>query len=164
MPIMPKVLLLPAPTNHDRIARARALGTSDNARLRPTGSGATSIAAMRPWRRGGRRDGGFRNAMFWADPDFRGRKRKRFWCLRTKRPERKLDTSGLTSINILCKRLTCWLFQWLQSGFFQENVLYPIWTCTEPIFSDSRCPMIIFADFRDPIFNSSDPNRVPKTP
>jgi len=24
--------------------------------------------------------------------------------------------------------------------------------------------MIIFFDFRDPIFNSRDPNRVPKTP
>ena len=33
-----------------------------------------------------------------------------------------------------------------------------------PIFFDSRGPMIIFSDFRDPIFNSRDPNRVPKTP
>jgi len=30
--------------------------------------------------------------------------------------------------------------------------------------SDSRDPMIIFSDSRDPIFNSRDPNRVPKTP
>jgi len=28
-----------------------------------------------------------------------------------------------------------------------------------PDFSDSRDPMIIFADSRDPIFNSRDPNR-----
>jgi len=34
----------------------------------------------------------------------------------------------------------------------------------DPIFSDSRDPMIIFSDSRDPIFNSRDPNRVPKTP
>ena len=33
-----------------------------------------------------------------------------------------------------------------------------------PIFSDSRNPMIIFFDSRDPIFNSRDPNWVPKTP
>jgi len=33
-----------------------------------------------------------------------------------------------------------------------------------PDFSDSRESMIIFSDFRDPIFNSRDPNRVPKTP
>ena len=34
----------------------------------------------------------------------------------------------------------------------------------DPIFSDSRDPMIIFSDSRDPIFNSRDPIRVPKTP
>jgi len=34
----------------------------------------------------------------------------------------------------------------------------------EPNFSDSRDPMIIFSDPRDPIFNSRDPNWVPKTP
>jgi len=34
----------------------------------------------------------------------------------------------------------------------------------DPIFSESRDPMIIFSDFRDPIFNSKDPNRVTKTP
>ena len=33
-----------------------------------------------------------------------------------------------------------------------------------PDVSDSRDPMIIFADYRDPIFNSRDLNRVPKTP
>jgi len=32
-----------------------------------------------------------------------------------------------------------------------------------PIFSDARDPMIIFSDSRDPIFDSRDPNRVPKT-
>jgi len=32
------------------------------------------------------------------------------------------------------------------------------------ILSDSRDPMIIFPDHRDPIFNSKDPNRVLKTP
>jgi len=31
-------------------------------------------------------------------------------------------------------------------------------------FSDIRDAMIIFADSRDPIRNSRDPNRVPKTP
>jgi len=38
----------------------------------------------------------------------------------------------------------------------------------DPIFSDSRDPMIIFSDSRDPILNSRDllsnPDRVPKTP
>jgi len=33
-----------------------------------------------------------------------------------------------------------------------------------PYFSDSRDPMVIFSDSRGPIFNSRDPNRVPKTP
>jgi len=32
------------------------------------------------------------------------------------------------------------------------------------IFSDFRDPMTIFADSRNPIFNSRDPNQVPKTP
>ena len=49
-------------------------------------------------------------------------------------------------------------------GFFKENVRYPVWTCRDPIFSDSRYPMIIFADYRDPIFKSRDPNRVHKIP
>jgi len=31
-----------------------------------------------------------------------------------------------------------------------------------PDFSDSRDPLVIFSYFRDPIFNSMDPNRVPK--
>jgi len=34
----------------------------------------------------------------------------------------------------------------------------------DPIFPDSRNPIIIFSDSRDPIFNSKDPIRVPKTP
>ena len=38
--------------------------------------------------------------------------------------------------------------------FFKENIRYRVWTCRDPIFSDSR----------DPIFNSRDPNRVCKTP
>jgi len=42
------------------------------------------------------------------------------------------------------------------SSFFKENVRYPESTC--------RDPMIIFSDSSDPIFNSKDPNRVPKTP
>ena len=33
-----------------------------------------------------------------------------------------------------------------------------------PLFSDSRDPIIIFSDSRDPIWNSMDPNHVPKTP
>jgi len=44
--------------------------------------------------------------------------------------------------------------------FLKENVRYPVWTCTDPIFSYSRDPMIIFPDSRDPIFTSG----VPKTP
>ena len=44
--------------------------------------------------------------------------------------------------------------------FLKENVRYPVWTCRDPIFSDSRDPMIIFSDSKDPILNS----RVPKTP
>jgi len=34
----------------------------------------------------------------------------------------------------------------------------------DPIFSDSRNLMIIFSDYKDTIFNSRDPNRVPKSP
>jgi len=34
----------------------------------------------------------------------------------------------------------------------------------DPIFSDSKDPMIIISDSSDLIFNSRDPNRVPKTP
>ena len=34
----------------------------------------------------------------------------------------------------------------------------------DPIFSGFRDPMIFFSDSRDSIFNSRDPNRVPKTP
>jgi len=34
----------------------------------------------------------------------------------------------------------------------------------DPILSDFRDPMIIFFGSRDPIFNSRNPNRVPKTP
>jgi len=34
----------------------------------------------------------------------------------------------------------------------------------DPIFFDSKDPMMIFADSRNPIFNSRDPNWVPKTP
>jgi len=45
--------------------------------------------------------------------------------------------------------------------FFKENVRYPVGArlsdFRDPIFSDSRNPMIIFADSRDP-------NWVPKTP
>jgi len=48
--------------------------------------------------------------------------------------------------------------------FFKENVRYPVWTCRDPIFSDFRDALIIFFDSRDPIFNSRDPIRVPKTP
>jgi len=33
-----------------------------------------------------------------------------------------------------------------------------------PIFSDFRDPLIIFSDSRDLIFNSMEPNLVPKTP
>jgi len=34
----------------------------------------------------------------------------------------------------------------------------------DPIFYDSMDPMISFSDSGAPIFNSRDPNRVPKTP
>jgi len=33
-----------------------------------------------------------------------------------------------------------------------------------PIVFDSRDAVMVFSDCRDPIFNSTDPNRVPKTP
>ena len=46
---------------------------------------------------------------------------------------------------------------WVYPGYFKENVRYPVWTCRDPIFSDSKDPMIIFSDSRDPIFNSRDP-------
>jgi len=46
--------------------------------------------------------------------------------------------------------------------FFKENVRYPVRTCRDPIFSDSRDLMITFSDSRVPIFNSRDPNRVLK--
>jgi len=45
----------------------------------------------------------------------------------------------------------------LDSGFFKENVRYPVWTCRDPIFNDSMDPMLIFCDSREPIW-------VPKTP
>jgi len=48
--------------------------------------------------------------------------------------------------------------------FFKENVRYPMRICRDPIFFDSRDPMMIFSDCRDPIFNSRDPNRVSETP
>jgi len=48
--------------------------------------------------------------------------------------------------------------------FFKQTVRYPVWPCRDPIFFDSRDPMKIFSDSRDPIFNSRDPNRVPETP
>jgi len=32
----------------------------------------------------------------------------------------------------------------------------------DPIFSDFKDPMMIFSDSRDPIFNSRNPNPVPK--
>jgi len=51
-----------------------------------------------------------------------------------------------------------------KAGCFKENVRYPVWTCRDPIFSNSRDVMIIFSDSGDPIFNSRDPNRVPETP
>jgi len=33
-----------------------------------------------------------------------------------------------------------------------------------PDFSDSRDPMIIFSDSKDPIFNSKELNQIPETP
>jgi len=47
--------------------------------------------------------------------------------------------------------------------FFKENVRYPVCTCRDPILSDSKDPITIFVDSRDPIFSSRDPTRVPKT-
>jgi len=47
---------------------------------------------------------------------------------------------------------------------FKKNVRNPVWTCRDPIFFDSRDPMITFSDSRNPIFNSRDPNRISKTP
>jgi len=50
-------------------------------------------------------------------------------------------------------RWPLWLYSYKQ-GFLKENFRYPVWTCRDPIFSNSG----------DPIFNSGDPNRFPKTP
>jgi len=65
-------------------------------------------------------------------------------------------------INLSCKHMcvrkdsvTC---------FFKENIRYPVWTRWDPIFSDSGNPIIIFSNSKDPIFNSTDLNRVPETP
>jgi len=41
--------------------------------------------------------------------------------------------------------------------FFKENIRYLVWICRDPIFSNSKEPMMIFSDSRDP-------NGVPKTP
>jgi len=46
----------------------------------------------------------------------------------------------------------------MYSVFFKESVRYPVWTCRDPIFSDSKDSMIIFSDPRDPIVNSREPN------
>ena len=69
---------------------------------------------------------------------------------------------------------------WSGAGFFKKNVRYLVWTCRDPIslilgtgfcsdsrdpiFSECRDPITIFADSRDPIFNSREQNRVAKTP
>ena len=55
------------------------------------------------------------------------------------------------------------LIMHLQS-FCKENLRYLVWTCRDPIFSDSRDLMMILSDDRDPILNSKDPNRVPEAP
>jgi len=60
----------------------------------------------------------------------------------------------------------------LKPVFLKENVRYPVWTCRDPIssdsrdpiFSDSKDPMINSSESRDPIFDSRDPNQVPETP
>jgi len=46
--------------------------------------------------------------------------------------------------------------KYIMASFFKETVRYLVWTC--------RDPMTMFTDSRDPMFNSRDPNRVPKTP
>jgi len=48
--------------------------------------------------------------------------------------------------------------------FFKETARYTVWTSRDPIFSNTRDLMINFSDSKDPIFNSRDPIRVPKTP
>jgi len=35
------------------------------------------------------------------------------------------------------------------AGFFKEKGRYQVWTCMDPIFSDSRDLMIIFSDCTD---------------
>jgi len=60
--------------------------------------------------------------------------------------------------NLLSFRNTC-----MVQFFFKENVRYLVWTCRDPIFCDSRDPMITLSDSRDPIFNSRDLNWVSKT-
>jgi len=55
-------------------------------------------------------------------------------------------------------------YQVLVDSCFKDNVKYPVWTCRNPTFSDCREPMIILCGSRDPVFNSMNPNRVPKIP
>jgi len=56
------------------------------------------------------------------------------------------DQFGLVGRFSLCQGFPSWVTCAPRAGFFEENVRYPVWTC------------------RDPIFNSRDPIRVPKTP
>jgi len=76
--------------------------------------------------------------------------------------EGESNSSCIVSI-VLCITSFCVSICLLQA-FFKENVRYPIWIFRDPIFSDTRDPMIIFSDYRDLILNSRGPNRVPKTP
>jgi len=61
----------------------------------------------------------------------------------------------MCAIYFRCKIFS--MFYYLKQGFFKENVRNLLWICRDPIFSDFRDPMIIFADSRDPI-------RVPRKP
>jgi len=49
-----------------------------------------------------------------------------------------------------------WILERLKQVFFKESVRYLVWT--------SRDLMMIFSDSRDSIFNSRDPNGIPKIP
>jgi len=70
----------------------------------------------------------------------------------------------VSSLNVKVGFLCVTHYLCVKQVFLKENVRYPVWICRDPIFSDFRDPMIIFSDSRDPIWNSRDPNRVPKMP
>jgi len=54
-------------------------------------------------------------------------------------------------------------FNYVFADFFKDIVKYLVWTFRDPISLILGTRMIL-SDYRDPILNSRDPNRLPKTP